>query len=238
MKIKKVIKKEIKEKEEKIIESTFLNSKGKEVKVSDIICKNDCWFLKRASKWVLAHNGVQKLAKVAGIAEMYSVSDPIVQPSYENELEYLFRVTIHCKSGETKNKETKFQCIHGERDTAMLGEANKVSAPNRGRGYLAIMAEKRGYDRAVLKHLGLVNVYSEVEADEFEKEDNEQENLKRDEFEAIADDVNKIINSKGVADLKKILPIMKKKIESYNPKQQEYLRKLFAKQVAKYAKTF
>jgi hypothetical protein len=230
MKTKKV--KEEKEVEEKIIESTFLNSKGKEVKVSDIICKEDCWFLKRASKWVLAHNGVQKLAKVAGISEQYSVSDPIVQPSYENELEYLFRVTIHCKSGVNS------KCMHGEPDTSMLGEANRVSAPNRGRGYLAIMAEKRGYDRAVLKHLGLVNVYSEVEADEFEKEDNEQENLHRDEFEGIADDVNKIINSKGTDDLKKILPVIKKRIGTYNSKQQEYLRKLFAKQVAKYAKTF
>jgi len=234
MKIKKVIKKETKEKEEKIIESTFLDSKGKSIKVSDTICKDDCWFLKRANKWVLSHQGIEKLAKIGGIAQTYSVSEPIVQPSYENELEYLFRITIHCKALLKNNK----SCVHGEMDTQMLGEANKVSAPNRGRGYLAIMAEKRGYDRAVLKHLGLVNVYSEVEADEFEKEDNEQENLKRDEFEAIADDVNKIINSKGVVDLKKILPIMKKKIESYNLKQQEYLRKLFAKQVAKYAKTF
>ena len=231
--MKKIVKKEEKIVEEKIIESIFLNSKGKEIRVSDIICKDDCWFLKRANRWVLAHNGVQKLAKVAGILEKYLVSDPIVQPSYENELEYLFRVTILCDAGRKDHK-----CLHGEAETAMLGEANKVSAPNRGRGYLAIMAEKRGYDRAVLKHLGLVNVYSEVEADEFEKEDNEQENLKRDEFEGISDDVNKIINSKGTDDLKKIFPIMKKKIIIYNPKQQEYLRKLFAKQVAKYAKTF
>ena len=178
------------------------------------------------------------------------VESPNILPSYENELEHIVRVTIKCKADRLRGKKVKKgECVHSnENFLTITGEANRKNTPNRGRDYLRKMAEKRAFDIAVLKHIGLyTSVFSEEESDNFKKE---PQSLAEKVpslmpgsklFLMIAEDVNSILNSEDKESLTAAAAQIKAKLDNkeyVSEHQVEYLRQLYQKQHAKMNKIF
>ncbi len=223
-----------KEKSNILIDSTFLSKEGKKIKIQDIITEDECWFLRREKKWILTHAAIKKIAAIAGISKNFDVEESSkIIPTYQNELEHVVRVTIHCLA--KKNK--KNGCIHSDEDTlTVTGEANRISTPSRGRGYLRKMAEKRAFDIAVLEHLNLYSsVFSEEEADKFEQKKEPDIMPGMPDFEKIIIEINLILNAKDIISLKKIAKKIKEEVkkEKYTEKQLKYLREMYTKEYGK-----
>ncbi len=219
-----------------LIDAIFLDKNGKKINIKDVVSENECWFLKRENKWILTHKAIQQIAVIAGISKNYEVkeSEHIV-PDYRNELEHIVRVTIKCNA---KLKNTKrHECIHSDENILTItGEANRISTPNRGRSYLRKMAEKRAFDIAVLEHLNLyTSVFSEEEAEKFEKKKEPTLLPGSKEFEAIITEINHILKCKTIIQLKKVGKKIKAgdKIGKYSKKQLKYLRELYIKEMSK-----
>lgn len=231
-----------------LINATFLDRHGNKVNVSDVIDnEKDCWFLKNKNTWILTHDAIKTIARIAGISINYKVEEsPNITPDYRNELEHIVRVTITCKADTPKNSETDVDgntpCVHSdEREMTITGEANRVNTPNRGRGYLRKMAEKRAFDIAVLEHLKLYSsIYSEEEAEDFKQVKEPVLMPGTKDFEAITTEINAIINAKEVTDLKRIATKIKKRKDEgrYNDKQIVYLKELYQKEIGKRNKPF
>ena len=232
-----------------LLNATFLDKEGKLVNVKDIIGTEDCWYLSRAKAWIATHNAIKTIANIAGISKNYDVEESgNVIPDYKNELEHIIRVTIHCKANNpTKGKNKKSidsGCVHSdERSLTITGEANRVNTPNKGRGYLRKMAEKRAFDIAVLEHLGLYSaLFSEEESTEFEQNKGKEPDLMpgTQEFETITKEINLILNAKNLSPLKKVGISIRKGIKNkeYTDKQIKYLRELYQKEYGKKSKEF
>jgi len=226
---------------EHLINATFLNKEGKEVKVSDVIGEHDCWYLNKVGKHILTHAAIKSIARIAGISMNYDVEEsPNVVPDYRNELEHIVRVTIHCKAKESE----KGGCIHSdERDLTVTGESNRVSTPNRGRGYLRKMAEKRAFDIAVLEHLNLyTSIFSEEESADFEDKKEKEPILMpgTKDFESIVTEINAILNSDSMDRLKIVGGKIRARInkKKYNEKQIKYLKELYQREYGKKSDAF
>lgn len=244
--MKKTIKKEKKTKLDKkdktrvdshLINATFFSKTGKKVNVADVIQKEDCWFLKKANSWILTHNAIKIIANIAGISKNYDVEESAnIVPDYKNELEHIVRVTIHCNAKTKKKDET---CVHSdENNLTITGEANRINTPNRGRGYLRKMSEKRAFDIAVLEHLGLYSsVFSEEESDKFEQKKEKEPDILpgTKDFEVIVPEINLILNSKTLADLKVVGKKIKDEVKEnkFSENQVVYLRELYQKEFGK-----
>lgn len=227
-------------------EATFLDKSGKLTKVLDVIQKDvDCWFLRNKGLWILTHASVEKIASLAGISNNFDVQEsPNVQPSYQNELEHIVRVTIKCNAKNSVSNKG-LGCIHSDDNTfTVTGESNRVNTPHRGRGFLRKMAEKRGFDIAVLKHLGLyTTVFSEDEAEEFKEGGRGKDVVLMPgskEFEAIVEEINLVLNAATKAELKAAGLFIKKRVAEarYSEKQHKYLKELFKKEVAEKVESF
>jgi len=217
--------------------ATFLDKSGKKIKLTDVISKEDCWELKKKNDIVqiMTHNAIKRIANIAGISKNFDVAESEnIDPSYKNELEYIVRVTIHCLAIDAKDKKG---CIHdNERDLTITGEANRISTPHRGRGYLRKMAEKRAFDIAVLEHLGLYSsVFSEEEAADFERKREPSILPGMKNFEEIVPEINAILNAKDIERLKMVGKKIKSgvKIEKYSDMQIKYLRELYQSEYGK-----
>ena len=237
--IYKTMVKKKEEKKEIQNDKTFLDKTGKRLKLNDIVTQEECWLLRREKKWILTHSAIKKIAILAGISPNFKVEESKnITPSYSNELEHVVRVTITC----TAIKKNKQGCVHGpETELTITGEANRMSTPNRGRGYLRKMAEKRAFDIAVLEHLGLYSsIYSEEEAEKFEQKKEPNIMPCTPEFEAITTELNAILAAKTTIQLKKIAKKIKAgvKIKKYSIKQTEYLRTIYANEYGKKNSTF
>jgi len=223
-------------------DASFIDKSGKKKMLFDVIDKEvDCWFLKNKGLWILTHAATEKIALKAGISSNYLVDEsPNVQPTYQNELEHIVRVTIKCNAKKGSG------CVHNEDENTftVTGESNRVNTPHRGRGYLRKMAEKRGFDIAVLKHLGLyTTVFSEDEVDEFKNpSDRKDVGLLpgSKEFEAIVEEINLILNAATKQELKAAGSFIKKRVAEgkYSEKQHKYLKDLFKKEVAEKVESF
>lgn len=225
-----------------IISETFLDKEGNEVKVSDVITEEQCWFLEKAGKHILTHAAIKVIARKAGISMNYDVEESgKVVPDYRNELEHIVRVTMHCKANADKDNNG---CVHSdERDLTVTGESNRISTPNRGRGYLRKMAEKRAFDIAVLEHLGLyTSIFSEEEASDFENKKDKEPSLMpgTKDFEEITKEINAILNCKSLEKMKLIGSKIKLKLQKdkYSEKQIKYLRELYQKESGLKCKDF
>lgn len=223
-----------KEKSKLLIDAVFLDKTGKKKNVKDIVTEDECWYLKRENKFILTHAAIKKIAFIAGISKNYDVDEsPNIVPTYQNELEHVVRVTIHCLAKKGK----KVGCVHSDEDILTItGEANRMSAPNRGRNYLRKMAEKRAFDIAVLEHLNLYSsVFSEEEADKFERKKEPDIMPGTKSFEEIVKEINLILNAKDIISLKKIAKNIKEEVkkEKYTEKQLVYLRALYEKEYGK-----
>jgi hypothetical protein len=149
------------------------------------LTKDDFWELrKNSNKWIITHDACEKIAVQENI-----VFEP---PQIIN-----YTPTIITENGEKVQKVTKWgtqnwkpawagTCQRKSGDVAMIitgykqdnpdykiwttGEAN---GDNCTMNYLMAMSEKRGKDRIILKLINAYEygIYSDVEADDFEKHD-------------------------------------------------------------------
>jgi hypothetical protein len=116
----------------------------------------------------------------------------------------------------------------------VTGEANKINTPVKGRGYLRKMAEKRGFDIAVLEHLGLYDTtFSEEESETMmgksvgAYQSVEMSNV---DLEGVRDEINMLVDcdtEQKLANVEKIL-LERKAGQKYNEKQIKFLDRLVA----------
>ena len=123
---------------------------GKKYKLNG---KVDLW--KCHNNWILTHDAITKIAHMENIK--LSRVDSIFQS--ETSCRFLITMVKEDKDGDVIASITS------------VGEADNRNSKN---NYYGSMAEKRGIDRCVLKLINAYEwgVFSEVEADDFKKENN------------------------------------------------------------------
>jgi len=211
------------------------------------LTKDDFWELRRNSnKWIITHDACEKIAVQENI-----VFEP---PKIIN-----YTPTIITENGEKVQKVTKWgtqtwkpawagTCQRKSGDVAMIitgykqdnpdykiwttGEAN---GDNCTMNYLMAMSEKRGKDRIILKLINAYEygIYSDVEADDFEKHDKPPTEKQLDMLHNLAGDLeieiagvenmNRESISKMIDDLKERLSEKRAK-EQAEEKQQELIK--------------
>lgn len=205
------------------LEQSFGDNNGDTVILKDFLTKEDWWEMKgrKGSKVILTHDAVKKIADKAGILTnpKYEI---LTQPNYQNNYQYLIQVTI---------------CNHLGVCTTELGESNRSNLSSRGRGNPANMAQKRAYDRAVFRHVGITGLLGEDELEDVEQP-KDMEKLSEESQQAIVPHVNDLLLAKNKADLIKFQTKMKNAKKTLEPDQLEYLRKLFKKKLAEISKSF
>ena len=110
---------------------------------------DDFWEHKKSKSWILTHDACTKVGNQEGI-ELVDINVINSEPD-------LVRILVTMKKGSVS--------------ITTFGEADRKNCFN---PYLAAMAEKRGRDRAILKLINAYEygVYSEIEADSFDKKKN------------------------------------------------------------------
>jgi hypothetical protein len=205
------------------LEQHFKGSKGKEIQLSSILTAKEWWILKKKSSQVtiITHEGVKKIADAAGLQTnpRYSI---LISPTHENN----YTIAMQCEI-----------CDNNSRCTIEIGEVNRNNLGTRGRQNPVNMAQKRAYDRAVFRHLGITGLLGEDEIAD-EEEEKEMDKLSNEDQKAIVPFINEIINSKTQAELKTIANNIKRIVNQYSKEQIDVLRGLWKKRVAELTKTF
>ncbi len=119
--------------------------------------KIDFWKHQQSGKWIVTHDAVEKIAVIEDITLAWNAvtGEPLMTVIESGESLFICRVTMQ----------------KGNRYITTFGEASPKNCQSR---YLAAMAEKRAYDRAILKMINAYQygIYSEEEADTFSKDKN------------------------------------------------------------------
>lgn len=204
------------------LEQTFKDKAGKITKLINVISRDDVWEQKgRTFKaTIISHEGVKKIADRAGISKDvdYTV---LTQPTAYNNYQYTIQVKVK-----------RIVHLNGEENSASeIGEANRNNLRSRGRANPANMAQKRAYDRAVLRLLDIKGILSEEELADEEPQNDMPEELTHDERKEIAPIINKLLLAKDNKDLILFASFMKEQKEKCKDNQLEYLRKLYTKRV-------
>ena len=115
---------------------------------------DDFWEHKQSKSWILTHDACTKIGNQEGI-ELIDINVINSEPD-------LVRILVTMKKGSVS--------------ITTFGEADRKNCFN---PYLAAMSEKRGIDRAILKLINAYEygVYSEVEADAFDKKKNASKDM-------------------------------------------------------------
>ena len=146
--------------------------------------KEDFWELRKNSgKWIITHDACEKIAEIEGI-----VFDPPVIVSYQPTIitengEKVQQVkwgkqfwkpawagTCQKKTGDVAMIVTGYKTENPDYKIWTTGEANALNCTAE---YYMAMAEKRAKDRVILKLINAYEqgIYSDVEADDFQKHD-------------------------------------------------------------------
>jgi len=146
--------------------------------------KDDFWELRKNSgKWIITHDACEKIAQTEGI-----VFDPPVIVNYQPSIitengEKIQQVkwgkefwkpawagTCQKKSGDVAMIVTGYKADNPDYKIWTTGEANALNCTAE---YYMAMAEKRAKDRVILKLINAYEqgIYSDVEADDFQKHD-------------------------------------------------------------------
>lgn len=205
------------------LEQAFYGEDGKTVILKNLLTKDDWWELKnrKGSKIILNHDAVKKIADKAGIKTNphYTV---LTQPRFDNNYQYLMQVEI---------------CDSKGRCTTEMGESNRSNLSSRGRGNPANMAQKRAYDRAVFRHLGITGLLGEDELEDIEVPNESMNKLSEEEQLQIVTYINELLLVKKKPELTAFAAKMKKGT-MLNNNQLEYLRKLYKKKLAEVSSSF
>lgn len=145
--------------------------------------KDDCWLLERSGKkmWIITHDACERIA----------IQEKIIL----KEIEVINSERDFARFLVTMQKE--------EISIKTIGEASKENCKS---NYYGCMAEKRGIDRAILKLIEAYQygIYSDVEADDFKKQNDYQEKKKN----------AKIINDQAKEDMRKEIIELAKSVAS------------------------
>lgn len=204
------------------LDQGFRNKKGNVVYLDKFLKKAEWWTLKRKDRIavILTHNAVKRIADEAGIK-----GDPkyeiLTQPSYTNNFQYLIQATI---------------CDQDGRCTSELGESNRSNLGSRGRQNPANMAQKRAYDRAVLRHLGIEGILGEDELEEEKEVD--VKTLSPEQAKSIAPLINRLLSVKKKSEIDEFNREMKTKASSFQEEQLSVLRNLRDKKLGELTSTF
>lgn len=204
------------------LEQTFIDKTGEDVMLKNFLKKTEWWVLKKKNTIavIITHDAVKRIADAAGIKQdpRYEI---LTQPSYQNNYQYLMQCTI---------------CDHLGRCTTELGESNRSNLGSRGRNNPANMAQKRGYDRAVFRHLGINGLLGEDDIDE-EKE-SDMKTLTPEEAKAVAPLINELLVVKKKSDIDAFNKKMKETKGQYSEGQLSVLRKLRDTKLGDMSNTF
>jgi hypothetical protein len=202
---------------------TFTDKDNKIVQLQDILTVDDSWELKKrghANMTILTHAGIQKIADAAGISKNVGY-EVLIQPNANNNYQLSINATIK----------------RGDEIVNEIGEVNRSNLTSRGKQNPTNMAQKRAYDRAVLRMLGIRGMLSEDELTD-ESDDNNMDNLTIDQQKKIAPVITKIINAKTTKQLTDIKYEMQKAKSQYTEEELTQIRKQWKKQFAELTKTF
>jgi len=169
------------------------------------------------TKWILKRDAIKRISDAAGLTFSKVL---VIAPSIDNNYLTAFDVTVVDPAGKS---------------TTMLGEASNDNTRGVSKMYKALTAERRGFVRAVLNHLGITNIYGEdefVEEDDVEIDDSAMPS--KDEFEEITQFANKILNAETKEDLQSVGEEIKAKAKGLSDKQMNYLRKLYEKNLLRF----
>ncbi len=204
-------------KEMKLADVPGLQQVVKGKKLHQIITKEDAWQTKgRTVRTIIKHDGVKKIADFAKVSKdvEYKI---LTQPDAMNN----YQTTMSAKV-----------CIQGKPTECAteLGESNRSNLSGRGKNNPANMAEKRAYDRAVFRLLGITGILSEEELSDEEETEENMDTLSHDERKQMAPVLNKLLLAKNHKDLIVFNRDMKAGgTKGYNDKQLGYLRSLYQK---------
>lgn len=205
------------------LNQSFTNADSKTVHMlSDVLTESDYWELKkRGSKsLILTHSAIQKIADLAGI-DKHVKYDVIISPNYQNNYQLSINATI--KYGDTLVNE--------------IGEVNRSNLTSRGKHNPTNMAQKRAYDRAVMRALGIRGLLSEEELTSAE-DDKDMENLTVDQQKKVAKYVSKVILAKTTKDLAAVKTMIVAAKSELLLDELNYLRKIYKKKLAELSKSF
>lgn len=211
-------------------EQTFLNKEGNHVKLLDFLRPDEIWEKedKRTEndrvtitkKKILLKDAVNRLAKEAGV--YYFDKVVLHTPTIENNDLHAYDVTIYCNA----LKKDDF-CIHGYYKTTMVGASSNLNTRNINMKHKDANAEKRGFVRAVVTHLGLKGIYGDEEFDEERVDTTKIDKPSPAEFEALGGQegiLNRILNAEDQDKLDALAEEILAKKKEYTEKQLEYLR--------------
>jgi len=200
----------------------FKTKTGQLIELTKVIGNGDVWETKgKIKRAIVSHDGVKKIADKAGVEKNVSYT-VLTQPDVYNNYQYTILAEV-CRGKE---------CV------TEIGESNRTNLGARGKQNPANMAQKRAYDRAVFRLLGITNLLSEEELSdesEYNKLD-DMENLNHKERKAIAPVINQILLAKTKADMAKFSSKMKTKAKNYSEEQLSYIRKLYQKRMGELGK--
>lgn len=194
-------------------------SDGTKVLLYTLVGEKDFWQTGGKKKMtILTHSCLQRIADLCGVSKdvKYTV---LTQPDAYNNYQYTFQATI-CMESKPNVCATE------------IGEANRNNVGSMGRNNPANMAQKRAYDRAVQRLLGITGLLSEEELSDNETKEN-MDKLSPEDSKKIAPIINQLLLAKTKEQFAKFNTDMKNKLsKDLNPEQLDYLRKLYKKTFA------
>ena len=162
--------------------------------------KDDFWELrKNSNKWIITHDACEKIAVTEGIVfdppEIISYTPTIITENGEKVQKVMYGKqtwkpawagTCQKKSGDVAMIITGYKQDNPDYKVWTTGEA---SGDNCSMNYPSAMAEKRGKDRIILKLINAYEygIYSDVEADDFGKQDKSPTEKQLDMLHTLAD---------------------------------------------------
>ena len=166
------------------------------------LTEDDFWELrKNSNKWIITHDACEKIAVTEGIVfdppEIISYTPTIITENGEKVQKVMYgRQTwkpawagsCQKKSGDVAMIITGYKQDNPDYKVWTTGEA---SGDNCSMNYPSAMAEKRGKDRIILKLINAYEygIYSDVEADDFGKQDKSPTEKQLDMLHTLADDL-------------------------------------------------
>ena len=189
-----------------------------------IIKPEHVWQTKgKVKRTIITHDGVKRIADFAKVSKevYYTV---LTQPDAYNNYQYTIQAKV---------------CIQGKHDDCAteIGEANRSNLGTKGRSNPANMAEKRAYDRAVFRLLGITGILSEEELSDEDSEEDDMHGLSHNGLKEIAPLINQITLAANKSDLIAFNNMMKSSVSNYQPDQLNYLREFYKKKLADLQKT-
>ena len=195
-----------------VADSTIRGKKFKKdttLVVKDIIGDEGYWDIEKKGKTVataIKHYKVQELAKLAGVNVIRE--EILSLPTLDNRMHTMWKF------------EVDMELEGGNRSPVVIEIGVGTADDWAGSEY---MARKRAFDRAVLDLLGLYDVYSDIEADQFGDQSDRPtklEDLPVKERNVLAEIIKRINQSKTVAEIDEVGKALKVELPTMDVSEQ------------------